>query len=89
MTTAPVSTVLTRLTRAIDTTASLEVRHFFSGVSQFRELEKTSLKDLICFRVLDGYPSVHGAVFTNQKSYGPVRCGFTNAEILRCGSVRF
>ena len=35
------------------------------------------------------YPSVHGAVFRNRKSYGPVRCGFKKAEILRCGSVRF
>ena len=27
--------------------------------------------------------------FSNRKSYGPVRCGFKKAEILRCGSVRF
>ena len=40
-------------------------------------------------RVLYGYPSVHGAVFLNRNSYGPVRCGFKKAEILRCGSVRF
>ena len=40
-------------------------------------------------RDLYGYPSVHGAVFSNRKSYGPVRCGFKKSEILRCGSVRF
>ena len=39
-------------------------------------------------RVLYGYPSVHGAFFSNRKSYGPNRCGFRNAEILRCGSAR-
>ena len=39
-------------------------------------------------RVVYGYPSVHGAVFSNLKSYGPVRCGFEKSEILRCGSVR-
>ena len=32
---------------------------------------------------------MHGAVFSNRKSYCPVRCGFMKAEILRCGSVRF
>ena len=41
------------------------------------------------FRVLYGYPSVHGAFFFNRKSYGPVRCGFKKAAILRWGSVRF
>ena len=41
------------------------------------------------FRVFYGYPSVHGAVFSNPKSYGPVRCGFENKTILRYGSVRF
>ena len=46
-------------------------------------------RSLIIFRVLYGYPSVHGAVFFNRKSYGPVRCGFKKSEILRCGSVRF
>ena len=35
------------------------------------------------------YLSVHGAFFLNRKSYGPVRCDFKKAEILRCGSVRF
>ena len=40
-------------------------------------------------RVVYGYPSVHGAFFFDRKSYGPVRCGFEKAEILRCGSVRF
>ena len=42
-----------------------------------------------CCRVVYGYPSVHGAVFWNRKSYGPVRCGFKKAAILRWGSVRF
>ena len=32
---------------------------------------------------------MHGAFFLNRKSYGPVQCGFKEAEILRCGSVRF
>ena len=40
-------------------------------------------------RGVHGYPSVHGAFFLNRRSYGPVRCGFKKAEILRCGSVRF
>ena len=39
-------------------------------------------------RDLYGYPSVHGAVSSNRKSYGPVRCGFQKSKILRCGSVR-
>ena len=45
--------------------------------------------DAVWSRVLYGCPSVHGAVILNRKSYGPVRCGFKKAEILRCGSVRF
>ena len=40
-------------------------------------------------RVPPGYSSVHGAALFNRKSYGPVRCGFKKAEILRWGSVRF
>ena len=40
-------------------------------------------------RDVHGYPSVHGAVFSNKTSYGPVRSGFEKSEILRCGSVRF
>ena len=40
-------------------------------------------------RVFHGYPSVHGAVFWNRKSSGPVRCGFKKAKMLWCGSVRF
>ena len=43
----------------------------------------------VAFRVLYGYPSVHGAFFSNPKPYGPVGCAFKKAEILRCGSVRF
>ena len=39
-------------------------------------------------RVLYGYPSVHGAVFRNRKSYGPVQCGIKKSEILWCGSVQ-
>ena len=31
---------------------------------------------------------MHGAGFTNRKSYGPVLCGFRKSEIVRCGSVR-
>ena len=38
---------------------------------------------IIYFRDLYGYPSVHGAVFSNRKSDGPVRCGFRKSEILR------
>ena len=40
-------------------------------------------------RDLYGYPSVHGASFSNRKSYGPVPCGLKLSETLRCGSVRF
>ena len=48
-----------------------------------------SYLDVIFSGFFTVYPSVHGADFFNRKSYGPVRCGFKKAEILRCGSVRF
>ena len=51
---------------------------------KYVELTTTS----ITTRVVYGYPFVHGAFFLNRKSYGPVRCGFKKAGILRCGSVR-
>ena len=56
--------------------------------SRFLKITVQQYRHLTFIRVLYGYPSVHGAVFWNRKSYGPVRCGFKKAEILRCGSVR-
>ena len=40
-------------------------------------------------RVLYGDPSVHGALFSNRKSYGQVRCGWNKSEVLRCCSQWF
>ena len=57
-------------------------------VSIQRQPVPVQRRNLLCCRVVYGYPSLHGAVVSNRKSYGPVRCDFKKAEILlRCGSV--
>ena len=66
-----------------------------SNVFREKKINATTTAVVLCRtryknnRVVYGYPSVHGAVFRNRKSYGSLRCGFKKAEILRCGSVRF
>ena len=66
-------------------------RFRYDGMAWHCIVYSTSFTALRCttavvyIRVLNGYPSVHGAFFFNRKSYGPVRCGTTKAEILRCG----
>ena len=75
-----------RVTRStISPTRASTVGMFSIGVQVFH----TSIVSFVFRRDLYGYPSEHGAIFSNRKSYGPVRCGFFKSEILRCGSVRF
>ena len=64
-----------RTTRSGDAYAeALKVRHLVRDNGQYVTLV-LKLRSSINARVLYGYPSVHGAVFSNRKSYGPVRCG--------------